>query len=436
MFQTGSSKTRWVGKMLTLVISLIILVFVIKAVNNRPINPEYIDTDDNGNVIENITISDLFGLNGEENTTIIDKIEEAGFGDVKDAVKDYTNGNLRDAQNKMSVVISNFLDTTILTNAFGVEIDETKIQQITNEDGTITTIVPDEYKMDGHIMVVNVGLGNCTIIESKGEAMLIDSGEYSEQNYQVLASALNFWNIKSLKYIVGSHPHDDHIGMLSSIISTYQCEKLIVPNCKSDNLYYNAMLSKANMYGIEVVNPDIGDTFSFGDVTVTVVSPSKNAKYENINDYSLCLLADVAGIKYFCSGDATFIVEQEILERETDIKADILLVPHHGSFASSYKEFVEKIDAETAIISVGENEYNFPNQITKDTYASLGFELITNQMTTEERAEIEKPLYRTDTTGGLYVYIKDGKYHAIMDKDLIEMLGLSTEESAKENDNQ
>ena len=61
-------------------------------------------------------------------------------------------------------------------------------------------------------------------------------------------------------------------------------------------------------------------------------------------------------------GDATAQTESDLLERGESLKADYLLVAHHGSATSSSPKFLSAVAPEIAVISVGrDNSYALPS---------------------------------------------------------------------------
>ena len=80
-------------------------------------------------------------------------------------------------------------------------------------------------------------------------------------------------------------------------------------------------------------------------------------------------------------------MEQHILDKYK-FEIDVLKVAHHGSNTSSTNEFIKKMNAELAIISVGENNhYNLPNE----------------QVLSRLR-ENQYLVYRTDVHGTITIY--------------------------------
>ena len=78
-----------------------------------------------------------------------------------------------------------------------------------------TTPPVPEGKLNIHF--IDVGQADCTLLISEGEAMLIDAGNRDDD--ALIIGYLDDLGIDKLKYIVFTHPHEDHIGSGESIIN-------------------------------------------------------------------------------------------------------------------------------------------------------------------------------------------------------------------------
>jgi len=91
------------------------------------------------------------------------------------------------------------------------------------------------------------------------------------------------------------------------------------------------------------------------------------------NESSLVLKADIDGIKILFTGDIEY--EDEIRLMDSDIECDIIKIAHHGSNTSSSADFIEKTNADIAVIESGENNiYGFPHKQVLDTLEEYGVE--------------------------------------------------------------
>lgn len=110
-----------------------------------------------------------------------------------------------------------------------------------------------------------------------------------------------------------------------------------------------------------------------------------NPKYNDENGKSGVLKFNVRNTSFMIMGDATKAVENDILKMNIDLKSNVILLGHHGSKTSSSKEFIEKVDPQLAVISVGEkNKYGHPDKEVLETCSKLFL-----------------PIHRTDLSGTL-----------------------------------
>ena len=85
------------------------------------------------------------------------------------------------------------------------------------------------------------------------------------------------------------------------------------------------------------------------------LNPSKNSKLSGENDNSLVVRLMYKNAKFLFAADITNVCECDMMEKQLDLRADILKVAHHGSTYSTSDEFLNKVNPSLAIISVGEN---------------------------------------------------------------------------------
>lgn len=236
---------------------------------------------------------------------------------------------------------------------------------------------------------IDVGQGDATLIKSGDSAMLIDAGENDKgtlvQNY------LKNQGVKSLDYLIVTHPDSDHAGGADVIITKYDIDTVIYPNCEKDTQTWQDVVKAMDYKRYKVTEPVVGDTYKLGDAEFTIIAPNDD-DYEESNNYSVGILLKHGDKIFVFTGDAEEDAEHDILDNHINIAADVLQVGHHGSKSSSTVGFVKKINPEYAVISCAENnEYGHPHAATLNT-------LRINKV----------KLFRTDEQGSL-VATSDGK---------------------------
>lgn len=233
------------------------------------------------------------------------------------------------------------------------------------------------------IHYLDVGQGDSTFIElPNGKTMLIDAGEKSQG--EVVKSYLDNLEIKTVDYLIGTHPHTDHIGGLAYIIESFEINNIYMPKATSTSKTYENLLETIKKKNLSVTSARSGVVIIDEDgLKVEVLSPIKGS-YSGLNNYSVVLKISYGKNVFLFMGDAEELVEKEI---NGDVSADVIKVGHHGSITSSSEEFVARVKPKYAIISVGvNNKYDHPSEDILKRYEAVGAKT-----------------YRTDLNGNIVI---------------------------------
>ena len=222
------------------------------------------------------------------------------------------------------------------------------------------------YLSDGFektdMVFVDVGQGDCLHIKAGGKNLLIDGG--GSFNYNVGKSTLKPYLLKNgvtkIDMAIATHLHTDHYQGLKELSQTYRIKKLGVYEANSVNENHLKKEFKTD----EILYLAAGDVINMGrNVSVEVLSPDRgnplDEKDENKN--SLVLRVNVKGSSVLMTGDIDEKGEMTLIA-DTDIKADILKVAHHGSRYSSCEKFIAVAAPKIAVIQVGKNTYGHPSE--------------------------------------------------------------------------
>ncbi len=221
--------------------------------------------------------------------------------------------------------------------------------------------------------------------------MLIDCGTKSKGG--TVVSYLKELGISKIDVLIGTHPHDDHMGGMAEVIRNFEIGTVYVPDTSKNTIttsWYLDFLEAVDEKNVNLVYPKVGDTFELGEADVQILAPN-SSEYEDLNNYSIVTRITYGGVSILSVGDAEKISEDEILQSEFNVEVQILKVGHHGSNTSSSEKFIETVNPQFAIISCKRgNTYNHP---TKSVMELLEKKNIT--------------VYRTDESGTI-VMITDG----------------------------
>lgn len=213
----------------------------------------------------------------------------------------------------------------------------------------------DELK----VYFFDVGQADSIFVMSSGECMLIDAGNNADG--KLIVKQLENMNIDTIDYVVGTHPHEDHIGGLDDVINNFKIKNVLMPKKTTTTKTYEDVLKAIKNANLRIKTPKVGDIFYVGMAKCEVMGIENDA--ENLNENSIIIELTYGEKKFLFTGDAE--VANEKLRSWDDI--DVLKVAHHGSRTSSSEEFLEQVKPEYAIISCGQNnDYGHPHQEVVD----------------------------------------------------------------------
>ncbi len=217
---------------------------------------------------------------------------------------------------------------------------------------------------------IDVGQGDSILLESKGEYVLIDAGEFDYGD--TVLSYIKDLGAKSVKYVIATHPHLDHAGGLRTVINNIRTENFITTETDSDTSTWTKLLKAVDELNINYIDAKVGDTYSFGSSEFTIMGPVSDS-YEGYNGYSVVVKAVCGDISMLLTGDAEILNEKEMLDAGEDLSADLLKCGHHGSSNATCTRFLQAVDPAFAVITCGKsNEYGHPHKQTKEKLELLG----------------------------------------------------------------
>lgn len=212
------------------------------------------------------------------------------------------------------------------------------------------------------IHYIDVGQGDCILIQVNNKNLLIDSGPST--NRKDLLNYLKKINIKKFDYIITTHPHDDHIGNMDTIIKRYDVGEFYSPKVITSSDTFDSLISALVDKNLKInVLKKGSNKINLGkNATLKVLSPSKDFTSDNLNNYSPIIKINFLDNSFLFTGDAETSDENLVLCENNDLNADILKVGHHGSSTSTSLDFLNSINPSVAIISVGKNNsYGHPS---------------------------------------------------------------------------
>ncbi len=262
-------------------------------------------------------------------------------------------------------------------------------QEETNKDELpLPTLIDGSY-FEAHF--IDVGQADSILVVCDGQAMLIDAGNPDDDD--IIIEYLAEHNIKHLSCVVATHPHSDHYGAFTSVLYHVSADTVYSPFKSTDVSGFNKFINYVT-YTMrnQVIVPEVGKQFYLGSARVTVLGPLRT-DYEDINNTSIVLRVEYGDLAFLFTGDMEGEAELELVESGVNLKADVIKVGHHGSYSSSWYQFLRAVQPSYGVITCGRNnEYGHPHETVLSRYR-----------------DADVKLYRTDMQGHIVCKSTDGK---------------------------
>lgn len=260
-------------------------------------------------------------------------------------------------------------------------------QQENGEASTAGTEGQREEQMpDGTLSVtfLDVGQGNAVLVEQGGAYMLIDGGNRDYSSFVV--SYLKEQGVEELAYVITSHYDADHLNGVVGALHAFSCGQVLAPDYVTDTRVYESFERVIKEQDIALAYPAVGDTYTLGDASFTVVCPEVYDPKED-NDNSVGIRLVYGNTSFLICGDAGKAEEQAMLDSGVTLDSDVYLASHHGSEGSSSEAFMRAVSPTAVVVSAGAgNSYGHPTRTVLNRVKACG-----------------AALYRTDLQGTITV---------------------------------
>ena len=255
------------------------------------------------------------------------------------------------------------------------------------------------FQRDFVIKVIDVGQGDSILLYSGRETVLIDTGGIvthtksawtkSNKEYSIVKNTtiplLKSSGIRKVDYLILSHGDADHMGEAINLVNNFKVEKVIF-NCGPYNDLEQELIKVLDKKKISYYK-ELSELSVFNNKLYFL----NTSIYNNENDNSNVLYFNYNNYQFLFMGDASIEKEKDILNEYSIEDIDFLKVGHHGSDTSSSKEFIDIMNPNYSIISVGKNNrYGHPNK-----------EVLNNLS--------DSKIYRTDQDGSIMFKIRNNK---------------------------
>lgn len=241
------------------------------------------------------------------------------------------------------------------------------------------------------VHVLDVGKADSIFVESRAGNMLVDGG--TAANSGSVKAYLKKRGVRSLDFLVNTHPDSDHVGGLEAVIRSVPVRRCLCPalppKLVPNTQEYTGFCAALKERGIPAEHPKAGALYRMGSLEIRVLGPVAAGK--NANNNSIVLMLTYGENRFLLMGDAEAEEEASLLAAGERLGADVLKVGHHGSSTSTTASFLRAVKPKYAVISVGNDSNALPRLDVSSRLAEAGANV-----------------FRTDISGTV-IFLSDGK---------------------------
>lgn len=256
----------------------------------------------------------------------------------------------------------------------------------------------------GYLQVtfLDVGQGDATLIElPDGQTVLIDGGPaYSRLDMGRAVIGPSLWNkgIRRLDHVIATHPQWDHVGGLPWVLQSFPVRQYWSNGIHRDEMFYQRLRSTLLEQGIPESVAEDGQEFLRSDtcslkalnppatIPSAFLASSGRLGGTSLNNRSLITRLECGSHSFLLTADAEIEALERMAKRSDGVSAGVVKIPHHGAKSSLNPNWVDRLKAESLVVSVGaNNRYGHPAPEVVKRYR-----------------EKDIPLLRTDRDGAIW----------------------------------
>ncbi len=213
--------------------------------------------------------------------------------------------------------------------------------------------------------LLDVGQGLSIVVQTREHVLVYDTGPRFSASFDagrnILVPFLQYHGVRRIDHLMISHQDHDHSGGFESLRSRVPIGRIF---------------GNGTIGHIPLAPCWRGQHWHWDGIDFRVLHPPVTGTTGR-NDASCVLRISAPGGSILIPGDIEEAGEQMLLRfSSTRLKADILVVPHHGSRTSSTEAFLDVVQPRYALFSVAHrNRFGFPDRQVVARYRERGVKL-------------------------------------------------------------
>lgn len=248
------------------------------------------------------------------------------------------------------------------------------------------------------VYFLDVGQGDAILIAQGSSQILIDGGPSEQVLMEKLGRFIPFWDRK-IEVLIATHPDKDHIAGLMAVMKNYQVGAIINSRVSKESEIFQEFENLIQQEKISEMAGETGWKINWPNGASLKILEAKETK--DTNQGSVVTRLDFGENSFLFTGDITENEENNLIIKIPDLlDSDFLKVAHHGSKYATSAEFLESVQPQEAIISVGKNNrYGHPTPEVLGRLEEKGINIL-----------------RTDQEGDIIYFCQDIKEDCLREK--------------------
>lgn len=254
-----------------------------------------------------------------------------------------------------------------------------------------------------HIDFLDVGQGDAALVTfPNGETLLVDGGgkpnfnnlyvkreteepEIFEPDAATIGESVAsqfLWErgYSKIDYILATHADADHLQGLTDVAKNFRVRAAFFGRTPEKDEDFAELYKVLQKRKVEILKLKRGDVLSFDSASVEVLYPEPDDSPEAVSDnnHSIVLRIIFGTKKFLLTGDIEKETENLLAQNPQFLQADVVKVAHHGSRTSSIQPFIDAVNTEYAIISVGKTSpFGHPHREVLEGWKNANVKILT-----------------------------------------------------------
>ena len=225
------------------------------------------------------------------------------------------------------------------------------------------------------VHVLDVGHGLAVVVRTAGHALVYDAGPTwgpeSDSGARIVVPFLRGEGVRRLDGLVVSHADDDHAGGAASVARS-RGPRWMLSSLRGEDPLHSVVERSVRCVAGYRWDWD-GVAFELLHPASAMYAEANERRPRKENDRGCVLRVATAGASALLTGDVEARAEAEIVARGGNLRADVLVVPHHGSRTSSTAAFLDAVAPRVALFAVGyRNRFRHPHEAVVARYRERG----------------------------------------------------------------